>query len=792
MSSRERDRSRLGWLLIAGVALLGVALALYAREELRGGPWRSHILVAGAEAPDAYPRIVQLLPGYDGASSRLAPGDRLVRAGARDLRGAAAWTVYASLYASAARGEVEVEVLRKGVPLVSVETLSHESHVLRDALLGVAFATTALLLLRRAPHAAQTRWFAAAALAWAAAQVQFQGAAPAQTYGYFLVRSLLGCLWAPLMILAAIHFPEDAWPRGRRSPRWPWLFAALGPSWTSIWMGFPLPTARAITANAVIGSVVIAAILVVVTRNYRLAGPAGRRQVRWVLLGCYVGLAPSLVGTLVGALRPELAPVWFASQLALVAIPISIYIAVERSNMLDIDRMISGTGTYTLLLALIGAAAFTAVPWLAQEASLRAGIDATATQLALAVVLAVAAVRFEPLLRPLIERLFFRERQAFQDGIGRLVAEIHESPDPGALAEMLGDRLDRLLRPEFCVIYARGAEVFAPVFVRRCAMTPHFALDASLVNELAARVAAVDLERDRSLLARLDAPDQAALRGLGAAVVVPVIRERGLTAFVALGAKVSGDIYTATDLALLGMVGGGVSASLLRFDEEELLREARNLQEKLRQYVPASIAEQLARGSELEAGERTISVLFADLRGYTGLAEGRVAEEIFRIISRYTEAVTRVVTQHGGTVVEFNGDGMMAVFGAPKLLPDKERRALAAARGIVAAVGSLAGPSSPTGRLEVGVGLATGTAYVGAIRSVDRRIWSAIGNTTNLAARLQGLTRELGGPIVIDEATHDAASDDASDFERYPETTIRGLRGRCDVYVLAPAHAAVA
>jgi class 3 adenylate cyclase len=787
---RDVARSRAAWAVAAGVLVLAGALALYAREELRGGPWRSHVLLAGAESPRDLPRVARFLPGYDASQSRLAVGDRLARAGPRDLAGAAPWQAYAHLYAAAARGEVEIEALRDGRRFVSVERLPAEPHVLWDALLGVSFAVTALLLLRRAPHAKQTRWFAAAALVWAAAQVQFQGATPAQTLAYFAVRSALGCLWAPLMILAAVHFPEDAWPRGRRAPRWPWAFAVLGATWVSIWMGAPLPHELGLLANAAIGSLVIAALLVVVTRNYRLAGPAGRRQVRWVLLGCYLALAPTLVGTVVGAVRPDLASIWFGSQLALVAVPISIYLAVERSNFLDVDRLISGTGSYTVLLALLGGAALFVVPWLAEQASMRVGIDATAAQLGLAVLLAFAVVRAEPLLRPRIERLFFRERQAFQEGIGRLVSAIHEAPDPGTLAALLGDRLDQLLRPEFCVVYARGADAFAPIFSRRCAITPHFAVGGSLAEALAARVAAVDLERDRSLAARLDAQDRAALSGLGAALLVPVIRERGLAAFVALGAKVSGDIYTATDLALLGMVGGGVSASLLRFDDEELLREARGLQERLRQYVPASIADQLVRGRELEDGERVVSVLFVDLRGYTGLVEGRMAEEIFGVVSAYTEAVSRVVTEHGGTVVEFNGDGMMAVFGAPKPLPDKERRALSAARGIVAAVSGLVSPSLAPQGLEVGVGLATGSAYVGAIRSVDRRIWSAIGNTTNLAARLQGLTRELGAPIVIDQATRDAAPDEARDFERRPETLIRGLRDRCDVFVWSRARAA--
>ena len=188
---------------------------------------------------------------------------------------------------------------------------------------------------------------------------------------------------------------------------------------------------------------------------------------------------------------------------------------------------------------------------------------------------------------------------------------------------------------------------------------------------------------------RLHPAEQAAVGGLGAAVLVPAVADRGLLGFAALGRKASGDIYTPTDLALLGMVGAAASASLMRFDDEDLLREARVLQGRLRQFVPASIAQLLADGRTLEDGERRLSILFADLRGYTSIAEGHVDEEVFRIVSRYTETVTRVVSEHGGTVVEFNGDGMMAVFGAPNPLPDKERRALAAARQIVAEVSAL-------------------------------------------------------------------------------------------------------
>jgi class 3 adenylate cyclase len=129
---------------------------------------------------------------------------------------------------------------------------------------------------------------------------------------------------------------------------------------------------------------------------------------------------------------------------------------------------------------------------------------------------------------------------------------------------------------------------------------------------------------------------------------------------------------------------------------------------------------------------------------------------------------------------------MMTVFGAPEPLAEKERAAVEAGRGIVAAVRALAlGRERFESRpLEVGVGIATGKAFVGNIQAVDRLIWSAIGNTTNLAARLQSLTRELDAAIVIDVATWTAAGDAGADFEQHEKTPIRGRRQTEDVYVL--------
>jgi len=210
------------------------------------------------------------------------------------------------------------------------------------------------------------------------------------------------------------------------------------------------------------------------------------------------------------------------------------------------------------------------------------------------------------------------------------------------------------------------------------------------------------------------------------------------------------------------------------------------MQESLRRYVPGAIAEQLGSGAELASGEREVTVLFVDIRGYTGFAESRRAEEIFSTVNRYTETVSQIVQRHGGSVVEFNGDGMMVVFGAPRELAHKERAAVEAGREIVEAVGALTVEDASGGKtkLSVGVGIASGEAFVGNIQAVDRMIWSAIGNTTNLAARLQSLTRDLDASLVIDSGTWERARSAAEDFEKRPEVPIRGRRETQDVYAL--------
>ena len=209
------------------------------------------------------------------------------------------------------------------------------------------------------------------------------------------------------------------------------------------------------------------------------------------------------------------------------------------------------------------------------------------------------------------------------------------------------------------------------------------------------------------------------------------------------------------------------------------------MQEALRRYLPGPVVAQLTGGKSTQAAEREVSALFIDIRGFSTYSEGRKPEEVFTTSSRFAETVSRVVREHGGTVVEFSGDGMMALFGAPEGMARKERAAVEAGRDLVEATGLLTPEGEKDPRpLSVGVGIAAGLAFVGDVQAVDHRIWTAVGNTINLAARLQGLTRDLDAAIVIDAATWRAAGYVAADFARREHVAIRGLAEPQDVYLL--------
>ena len=770
-------------LVLVLVPLWVVCFGLAVRTQMWGGPLPP-FLELRAESAESYPVLTgayaqNVHPSDPLAAAGLRPGDRLLRVGDLDLRGVGTAGFGPRALDEAGRAlHVPLVFERDGQRLETSLALSPVSNVLPVVATSFTLAASALFLLFRArPTRTVLAWFYLA-MCWSIVNSNFP-ANGGEAYAWGAAFMANGFLLFPLLLRFQFLFPDDCEPEGRWHRIWPWFFAVQG-----VFAG--LTASR--MAIGVFGWLAVSALgslasLTVATRKYVGADRIARRQVRWAVFGLYCAALPLVFATTLSALDPRFGSLFFAAFWAVSLAPVFLVVSIVRFNLFDVDRLLSATASYNVLLVLLGAGALVVVPRVAAAMSSVAGVDPGVGQVFLSLALAAAVIPAHRRLRPQIERVFFKERYALDRGVAELLPSLSTCADARELTERVGRELNQLLRPEACVVYARVEESFAPVFAEGRAVPAAFAAESPLIGTLRGRrgplsLSAAGRRPDETALSPFD---RAALETLGAEVVVPVRQGEALPAFLCLGPKRSGDVYTSTDLSLLAAVAETVSQQLQRFDQDAVIRAGREMQASLRRYVPGAVADQLTSGAELSSGEREVTVLFVDIRGYTGFAESRLAEEIFSTVNRYTETVSQIVARHAGSVVEFNGDGMMAVFGAPRELAHKERAAVEAGREIVGAVGSLRVDGT---QLSVGVGIATGEAFVGNIRAVDRMIWSAIGNTTNLAARLQSLSRELDAAIVIDGTTWQRAQPAAAGFAKRPAVPIRGRRETQDVYAL--------
>jgi adenylate cyclase len=180
-------------------------------------------------------------------------------------------------------------------------------------------------------------------------------------------------------------------------------------------------------------------------------------------------------------------------------------------------------------------------------------------------------------------------------------------------------------------------------------------------------------------------------------------------------------------------------------------------------------------GSRLRA-----TMMFADIRGFTELSERLMPEDVVEMLNRYLAPVVNVVFSNSGLLDKFYGDGIMAVFGAPRPTDDDAIRAVTAARQVLEQVQSLNAKPGVTWPLSVSVGLATGDVVAGHIGSERRLEYTVVGDAVNLASRLQAIAEP--NQILADEATYELVKAHCTATPRVAR--IKGKAGLTPVYVL--------
>ena len=234
-----------------------------------------------------------------------------------------------------------------------------------------------------------------------------------------------------------------------------------------------------------------------------------------------------------------------------------------------------------------------------------------------------------------------------------------------------------------------------------------------------------------------------------------------------------------------------IGSLLVYYVREAFIR--RRVRDTFARFVPESVVgEVLARTDDdlrLQGRRMDVTVLFSDIRGFTTFSEARDPGQVLDVLNHYHEEMTAAVMDHGGTLISFMGDGIMATFGSPIEMNDHADRAFAAAKEMLEVrlprVNEWMRENDVGDEFQIGIGLNSGPVMAGNIGSEQRLEFTTIGDTVNTAARLEGMTKGSGHSLFVADSTRERLSDCDGDLGFVDSFPVRGRAE--EIRVWAPA-----
>lgn len=289
------------------------------------------------------------------------------------------------------------------------------------------------------------------------------------------------------------------------------------------------------------------------------------------------------------------------------------------------------------------------------------------------------------------------------------------------------------------------------------------------------------------------------------ALVIPlgslrVRRRRSLLGALVLGVLFTVAVQVAFDRGLildflyplLALALGALGTLAVVYVSETIEHE--RVRDVFSRFVPADIVDEVLASADenlrLGGVERDCTVLFSDLRDFTSFSETQPATRVIEVVNFYLNEMTEAILGAGGTLIAYMGDGIMAVFGAPLEQEDHADRAVAAAREMIGArLNRFNVWLSEQGfdrSFVMGVGLNSGTVIVGNVGSEQRVEYTAIGDTTNIASRLESMTKDSEAMLFISATTRERLRNVPDDLSSVGELKIRGRTSRLAVWTIWP------
>lgn len=223
-------------------------------------------------------------------------------------------------------------------------------------------------------------------------------------------------------------------------------------------------------------------------------------------------------------------------------------------------------------------------------------------------------------------------------------------------------------------------------------------------------------------------------------------------------------------------------------------RKGRSLKKAFSSYVSPDLVKQIEKDPDklvLGGEQREISILFSDIRGFTSISEGLTPQELVRLLNEYLNPMTRIVLEERGTLDKFIGDAVMAIFNAPLDLSNHPEAACRAAVRMIESLQQLnVGFSARNmNTIDIGIGINTGPAVVGNMGADIRFDYTAIGDSVNLASRLESLNKYYGTHILVSEDTRVKITDPGFRFREVDRVKVKGKQLPVVIYELVTGDA---
>jgi adenylate cyclase len=222
------------------------------------------------------------------------------------------------------------------------------------------------------------------------------------------------------------------------------------------------------------------------------------------------------------------------------------------------------------------------------------------------------------------------------------------------------------------------------------------------------------------------------------------------------------------------------------------LQERDHVKEVFGRYIATQVSDKILHGQANLGGEaRRVSILFSDIRNFTGMSEQMTPQQVVTFLNDYFSEMVDAVFEHNGILDKFLGDGLMAIFGAFGEDQDHPRHAVFAALRMQALLAKINGVRAMAGKdpIAIGVGIHTDEVILGNIGSRKRLEYTVVGDGVNTSSRLQGLNKEFGTTILISETTYAAVKDDFV-CRPMPDAQLRGKTKELKFYEVVSVKAA--